>query len=285
MQTMNPRVTYYDNLVPDKLHAEMYKWAKSVPYYAGFAMADKDIPKFDHIPLEDSHVIPSFVRRALYRHPIATTTAEFNRREDCQPVKDLWDLINKEIFDGRASYADGIPEGHPGLIGPDVMFSDPAGSYCKKYKFSPVRVKEGWTVYLNARASIKSGGQIPKVNQKDTDGAIHRDTSNDKDTVKYSEEGMYTVLFVTNREWLPSWRGDVQYFGEEDTGETHWKRGYNLGFPNAIVGNMPGRIIVQESYAIHTGITPSVAAPEMALRMGFRVKVTADANGNFLKPL
>jgi len=281
LQPLNKRVTYYDDAITEDVCNSMYEWTQSVPYYAGFAMADKEIPKFDYIPGVDDHKIPQFVRRALYRHPVATTRQEFNRRDDLDPVKALWNQINEKIFGGRANWWEGIPEGHPGLMGPDMMFSDPNGSYCKKYKLSPERVRNGWTVYLNARASIIGGGK-PLTNQQDTDGAIHRDTSNDKDNKKHPEEGMYTVLFIANKEWLPSWRGEVQYFGEEETGEHHWKRGWNLGFANTIVGNKPGRVIVQESSATHTGITPAGNAPEMALRMCFRVKVTPDENGNYL---
>jgi hypothetical protein len=281
-QPLNKRVTYYDDVITPEVCDAMYEWSQTVPYYAGFAMADKDIPKFDHIPSVDDHKIPQYVRRALYRHPVATSAAEFNRRTDVQAVRDLWNQINEKIFGGRASWEEGIPEGHPGLMGPDVMFSDKDGSFCKKYGHTHKRVRDGWTVYLNARAAVFGGGK-PLTNQKDTDGAIHRDTANDKDNIKYPEEGMYTVLFVTNKHWLPSWKGEVEYFGEEDSGETHWKRGWNLGFSDTIVGNKPGRVIIQESYAIHTGITPTQNAPEMALRMAFRVKVEPDENGNYLK--
>ena len=72
---------------------------------------------------------------------------------------------------------------------------------------------------------------------------------------------------------MPSWRGDLIYFGEEESGEAHWKRKWNLGFANEIIGNKPGRVIVQESEATHTALTPSVNAEEMALRMCFRIKL------------
>lgn len=268
---MNKRVKYYDNTVPVEIQDAMYEWSQSVSYYAGFATSDADIPKFDYRPGIDSHKIPVYGRRALFRHPIASTMEEFNKRDDVEPVRALWDHINTTIFDGQASWEEGIPEGHPGLMGPDMMFSDELGSFCKRYRHTHKRVKEGWKVYLNARASIIGGG-MPLTNQQDTDGAIHRDTSNDRDKTRYDRTGYYTVLYVVNKEWKPSWKGEVLYFGEEESGETHWKRGWNIGFPNEIVGNKPGRIIVQESEATHTGITPTKAAPEMALRMAFRVK-------------
>jgi hypothetical protein len=282
-QPLNKRVTYYDDIISEDVRDSMYEWSQSVPYYAGFAMADADVPKFDFIPNVDDHKVSQLARRALYRHPVASTMEEFNNRNDVQPIRDLWDQINNTVFGGRASWEDGIPEGHPGLIGPDMMFSDPAGSYANKYNLSHKRIKTaGWTMYLNARAAIIGGRMKPLTNQEDVDGAIHRDTSNDKDSHRYPKTGMYTVLYVVNKHWLPSWRGEVQYFGEEDSGETHWKRGWNLGFPDTIVGNKPGRVIIQESEATHTGVTPTSNTPEMALRMAFRVKVTPDANGDFL---
>lgn len=280
-QPLNKRVTYYDDIISEDVRDSMYEWSQSVPYYAGFAMADKEIPKFDFIPGKDDHKLPQFVRRALYRHPIASTLFEFNTRKDVNPVRQLWNEINEKIFGGRASWTDGIPEGQTGLWGPTMMFSDEDGSFCKKYNLSPKRVREGWTMYLNARASVSGGGK-PLTNQPGTDGAIHKDTANSKDQQKYPTEGMYTVLYVANKEWKPSWKGEVQYYGEEESGETHWKRGWNLGFSDTIVGNKPGRVIVHESYATHTGLTPSHNAPEMSLRMCFRVKVTPDANGDFL---
>lgn len=268
----NERVTVYDDMISPEIHKELYEWTQTVPYYAGFAMSDDEIPKFDFIPGKDNHKMPAFVRRALYRHPVASSQEEFDARDDVDVIKRLWDSINEQVFDGQAEWTKGIPEGHPGMYGPKYMYTHEDGSFCDQHNFSLKRAKEGWKVYLNARAAILSAGQMPEVNRQDTDGAIHKDTSNDRDTTRYERTGYYTVLFVTNLHWKPSWRGDLVYFGEEETGEYHWKRGWNLGFANMIVGNKPGRLVIQESEATHTSLTPSTNAEEMALRMAFRVK-------------
>jgi hypothetical protein len=278
---MNDRVKVYDGLINDELCEAMYEWATSVPYYAGFALSDDDMPKFDFIPGKDNHKIPAYVRRALYRHPVGSTKAEVERR-NIKPVMDLWEQINEKIFGGRADYTKGIYEAHPGMQGPSAMHSDPEGSFCDKYGYGAFRAKKGWTVYLNARSATVNGQSV-SVNKPGVDGNIHKDTSNDKDTTHYDKTGYFTVLFVVNRKWNPSWRGDIIYFGEEDSGETHWKRGWNMGYANMIVGNKPGRIIIAESEATHTALTPSLTSDEMSLRMAFRVKVTPDENGNYVQ--
>ena len=50
------------------------------------------------------------------------------------------------------------------------------------------------------------------------------------------DDPYYTVLFVLNKEWQPDWGGELTFFNDEETGAKHWKRGYNLGWPEKIVG-------------------------------------------------
>ncbi len=80
-------------------------------------------------------------------------------------------------------------------------------------------------------------------------------------------------MFVANIDWLPSWGGELIYYDDEKTGDTHWKRGWDIGFPNTIVGNKPGRVVVYKHNQIHSTLSPRVNAPEMTQKIAFRVRL------------
>jgi len=266
-------VNIYDGLIGADLHKRVYDWTQSVSYYGGFGGSP---PKFDYKPGAEDHVYPALVRRALFRHPIAADQADVDGRGDLDAVMELWDEINTKVFQGRANWHEGLLEGHPGLSGASYSYGDPAGSYADKYGYSKDKVKSGWRIYLNARAATV--GVSPTINMYGVDGAVHRDV----DFEHQGDPGYYTVLFVANLEWLPSWRSDILYYGNEAVGEKHWKGDYEIGFPEIISANKPGRIVVAGAHVTHSTLSPAKASAEMSLRMAFRVKVTPRADGTYV---
>ena len=84
---------------------------------------------------------------------------------------------------------------------------------------------------------------------------------------------MYTVLFNSNLDWRPSWGGDITFYGDEETGEKHARRGYHIGYASEIIGHRPNRIVGYPHTKIHKTEGASEVAPEMAQKIAFRVRV------------
>ena len=111
---------------------------------------------------------------------------------------------------------------------------------------------------------------FPRTDQiKDMIGQIHKDT----DTSGNWEGKYFTCIYISNLEWQPTWGGAFVYFNEEETGTKHWKHGWNVGWPEHIVGNKPGRLIVYPHDMLHMTMSPLNSAPEMSQRIVFRVSI------------
>lgn len=118
-------------------------------------------------------------------------------------------------------------------------------------------------VYVNAQ---------PEETIKRSHG-IHRDT------IDLNEERNYTLLYIANMEWYPSWMGENIFYSDEDTGDKQqWQKGYgqcrgfNVGWPYKTVSPVPGRIIMYDGRALHTTKPCSAWAKEMRYAVVFRIK-------------
>ena len=56
---------------------------------------------------------------------------------------------------------------------------------------------------------------------------------------------------ISNLDWRPSWGGDITFYGDEETGEKHARRGYNIGYASEIIGHRPNRVVVYPHTKIH----------------------------------
>jgi hypothetical protein len=115
--------------------------------------------------------------------------------------------------------------------------------------------------------------------------SIHRDYETGR-TLDENPEGYHTLIFVSNMEWKPSWNGEIMYYEDgpvgDDAFEKHgesfeygarWAgREESIGWPAAIMPNVPGRVILQDSRWWHSTKPTTVMAPELGQHISFRVK-------------
>ena len=98
-------------------------------------------------------------------------------------------------------------------------------------------------------------------------GQLHKDT----DSSVEPSPNHFSLLFISNLNWQPDWGGELKYYGDEQTGSTQWKNGYDIGWPTDIVGNKPGRIIMYSHDKIHMTEAPRGKTPEFTQKIAFRI--------------
>jgi len=303
---MQPTVTYnhqfkdvgktikvYDDLIDESLHQAVYDWGQSVSWYAkalldqdgqyikGGAPNDRDFggwPVQEYRPSLHGNANPrpdtpqgyESELVSLWRHTISWDDISLQERNPI--VWSLFDKINNLLFDGQAT-TDGLPEGHV-LTGPREYYVDGQDFY-EKYD-SPVTDPRDpnstsnsiWTTMLNARNTMP-GHKFYQQKIGDRMGQLHKDSEGGKD---YDSKYL-SVLFISNMKWDPMWGGELKYYGDEETGATQWKHGYNIGYPVACVGHKPGRIITYSHDQAHLTESPRVDSDEFAQKIAFRVKL------------
>tara|TARA_B100000073_G_scaffold268567_1_gene228168 strand:+ start:954 stop:1781 length:828 start_codon:yes stop_codon:yes gene_type:complete len=274
---MKKTIEVYDDLIDDETHAKVYEWCQSVSWYTRW-LGLQDVkgkqfkPINEYIPSEDGnyntkHVLGNrqdfqamleLLRFTMYRHPIGWSDESTKERNPL--IYDLWTRINNHVFDGNATL-DGIPEPAAGLRGAKHFYKNREDFY-EKYD-APQDVRE-FTAYLNARSTEQLGGDMVGGRV----GQIHKDTDG-----SYEGDNYFTVLYIANYKWIPDWGGELIYYGDEETGGKHWKRGWDIGWPVKIVGNKPNRVVVYKHNQTHSTQSPRSNAPEMTQKIAFRIKV------------
>jgi hypothetical protein len=175
----------------------------------------------------------------------------------------LFDRVNKLYFNNSLTL-DGFPEeiGATRSLWSTKYGEDNSipgyGTLPKPGDMNPI-----WTSY----AIGKTGGVLFEgINKTDTDVrmmrqkwarrsgsvGIHRDAAVD---VAEDADGYFSMLINMNLEWKPSWGGELLYFktiDPEEASETHWKRGYGIGYPSVVTPHEPGSIILCPAAALHT---------------------------------
>lgn len=119
-------------------------------------------------------------------------------------------------------------------------------------------------VYVNAQ---------PSETIKRSHG-IHRDT------IELDKEGYYTLLYIANPQWYPTWMAEnIFYSDDETTGDTQqFQKGYgqsrkfNVGYPFGIVSPKEGRVILYDGRALHTTKPTAPWAEHMRYAVVFRIR-------------
>tara|TARA_B100001175_G_scaffold22366_1_gene16770 strand:- start:3370 stop:4191 length:822 start_codon:yes stop_codon:yes gene_type:complete len=269
-------VEVYDNLISPELHHAMYDVAQTMSWYCKWiTVADGNLPIQEYIPEQanssSKHILGAettiedmidLFRFSMYRHPIGWDTDSI--KHHCKEAYNIFESINNQLFDGKASLDHGLKEAITGISGPKSYYINEQ-SYYDKYGVPWHKGKEGFTCYLNGRSTD------PMNNDRigGRSGQMHQDSG----PFVEPDDPYYTVLFVLNKVWQPDWGGELTFFNDDDTGSKHWKRGYNLGWPEKVVGNKAGRIIVYKHNTTHMSNPPRVSAPEITQRLAFRIKV------------
>ena len=280
-------VKVYDGLISEDMHSSMYDWAQNVSWYCKWIgmthlldMKNKSGRKVsiqEYIPnlsgkSSSKHVLGAetsiedmiaLFRFSMYRHPIGWDN--HSTLDNCKQAWDIFKSINNQIFDNRATLDHGLKEAIAGVSAANTGYFINGQSYYDKYNAPYEKAAGGFTCYLNGRSTDPM--KDDKIGQRN--GQMHKDS----DPRAKDDDPYYTVLFILNKVWQPDWGGEITYYNDDDTGATHWKHGYNLGWPEKVVGNKPGRIIVYKHNTTHISAPPRITAPEITQRLAFRIKV------------
>jgi hypothetical protein len=102
-----------------------------------------------------------------------------------------------------------------------------------------------------------------------------------RDTIDVDEDRNFTLLYIANLEWYPTWMGEfVTYADDNTTGDTQQfqkgitqSRGFNVGYPFKMIPPIPGRIVVYDGRTLHTTKPTSVWAQAMRYAVVFRIRL------------
>jgi hypothetical protein len=191
----------------------------------------------------------------MHRSPLASDEGTLKR--DHFPIYLLWKNINKVL--GFKYEIAGVPEG---------MFGDnPAPDPMDK------NLSAGWRVYVNATHSHRVWNNM---------GYVHRDNPNLEDDTSV------TILYVLNKEWYPSWNGEIIIYPEDPNGITgdhqqhnikyQQRRGFNIGWADQgrMISPVPGRLVVFDSRCLHKTLPTQDfdgLAENPSIRVAFRARL------------
>ena len=133
---------------------------------------------------------------------------------------------------------------------------DPEGIADNNYNYA--------RVYVNAQ---------PQETIKRTHG-VHRDTI-DLDETKH-----YTMLYIANPEWYPTWFAENVFYEDNEQSEDKQQyqkgfgqsRGFGIGEPYLTIRPKSGRIILYDGRTLHTTKPAAPWSPEMRYALVFRLR-------------
>jgi hypothetical protein len=234
-------VEAYDNMVPDDLRWRVWDYIQKQKFHA--TRKDLAYPAVGSVihytPIDGNQeymddTVPSVNNQYMHR-------CVFGVYGEGHPViLELWDTINQHF--GNRFIIDGDAEG----------MADP--SLEKTYSMC----------YVNAQ---------PSETIKRSHG-IHRDT------IDLDQDKHFTLLYIANLQWYPTWMAEnVFYSDDETTGDTQQfqkgygqSRGFNVGYPYAIVPPVAGRVILYDGRALHTTKPTAPWADQMRYAVVFRIR-------------
>lgn len=205
----------------------------------------------------DPQLIPSmFMPRAVF-------ASDENSLENKHPlIHDLWREIKSIIGDNF--YIEGSPEG----LAAQNLLSD---THWQPPHTADKNLEPGWRVYANCQ---------PTEYVKRSHG-IHRDT------IDLEENNCYTLLYVCNLEWYPSWFAENVFYPDDISGVTgdhqqfqetedlyNQTRNFNIGWADEgkIISPRPGRLILYDGRCLHTTRPTAIWAKEDRKVIVFRIR-------------
>lgn len=115
------------------------------------------------------------------------------------------------------------------------------------------------------------------------DETIKRSHGIHRDTIDLDEENHYTLLYMANLEWYPTWMAEnVFYCDDASTGDTQQyqkglgqSRNFEVGYPYSIIPPKAGRVVLYDGRTLHTTKPTAPWAKEMRYAVVFRIKKVA----------
>jgi hypothetical protein len=246
---MNKQLPYEikDDVIPTELRKEVWEYIRGLEHYA--MLKDAKYPQVGTV----IHYRPEENKKEYYDKSLPSWNNHFmhrvtfgNSEEELlihrhRPIHRLWKAINAQ-FGNKFEIA-----------------GDKEGCYAKNDKNLMQRV------YVNVQ---------PNEEIKRSHG-VHRDT------IDLNEDKNYTLLYIANMEWYPTWFGELMFYENDDTcGDKQqyqkgWgqSRNFDVGYPFATIPSIPGRIIAYDGRILHTTRPVAEWADQFRYSLAFRVRL------------
>lgn len=238
------KVETYDNLIPDALRFDVWNYIQHQSFHA--TRKNVNYPDVGSI----IYYVPAEGKKEYMDDSIPSVNSQYmhrcvfgNNEKDLEQhpvILELWNKINASL--GNQFVIDGDEEG----------------------------IADRRLAYPMSRAYVNA----------QMDETIKRSHGIHRDTIDLEEENHYTLMYIANLEWYPSWMAEnVFYCDDETTGDTQQfqkgmgqSRGFNVGYPFAIVSPLAGRVILYDGRALHTTKPTAPWAPQMRYAVVFRIR-------------
>ena len=254
-------IEVHDNAISKEETEKVYVYVQNLTWYQKLIYTNAH-DMVEYKPADGSDLWESAktglmdsIGSGMHRSPLASD--EGTLKQNHLPIYLLWKNINKTL--GYRYEITGLPEG----------------------MFSPVPTPEpvdknlstGWRVYVNATHNLKVWNNM---------GYVHRDNPN------LDDDSSVTILYVLNKEWYPSWAGEIIIFPEDPDGSIgdhqqhnikfQQKRGFNIGWPDQgrMISPVPGRLIIFDSRCLHKTLPIQNfygSAKNPSIRVAFRARL------------
>jgi hypothetical protein len=250
--TTEYNLSIFDDKIPLELRDEVWRYIQSSDWHVWWQKTltypGKLVDWCPAIDGKDAYKIPPEEGALTIRQPrIIYASDEVSLREH-QPIHKLWRVIN-ELLDCKF-VIEGTPE--------DMYDETPPP------KTQNPHLEQGWRVYV-------SGQPNEDLKYSHT---IHRDS------IHMDRDDYYTLLYVANPIWLPTWMAECVYYpDDESTGDRQQYQKYHgqtrnfpVGWASKIVSPVPGRVILYDGRWLHTTRPAARWSPEMRNVVAFRLR-------------
>lgn len=236
-------VETYDNIVSDDLRWRVWEYIQNQTFHA--TRKDVSYPTPGHI----IHYKPIDNKKEYLDDSVPSVNNQYMHR--CV----FGDSENELLFKHKVIY-ELWKEINKSLGYKYDILGDPEG-----IADTPPRLAR---VYCNAQ---------PEETIKRSHG-IHRDT------IDLEETKHFTMLYIANLQWYPTWMAENVFYSDDDTtaDTQQWQRGYGqsrgfpVGYPYEIVAPVPGRVVIYDGRALHTTKPCAPWAEQMRYAVVFRIK-------------
>ena len=236
----------HDNIIPEEQRMEVWNYMRSLEHYA--QMKDAIYPKAGTVVT----YFPEEHKKEYMNQNVPSVNNQFmhrvvfgNSEQDLifrhKPIAELWNAINQHLGNKF------------------IIAGDKEGVWSKRSGDNLARV------YVN----VQPNESIKRSH------AVHRDT------ITLDEEKNFTLLYLANPFWHPTWFGENIFYENDDPTGDHQQfqrgygqsRGFSVGYPYATIPTVPGRIVVYDGRTLHTTRPVAEWAEHYRYSLVFRIRL------------